>query len=75
MGVCEKVRQCSGADLGGGGRGSGSPLTLNFEAQIFAATATPLRDVGKNLAWASLQNPGSALHACTGEETTAERTV
>ena len=37
-----------GADLGGGG--PGPPLTPQFEAPIFAATATPLRDVGKILA-------------------------
>ena len=36
----------SGADLGGGGLGP-APPTPHFEAQIFAAAVTPLRDVGK----------------------------
>ena len=44
----------AGADLGGG-------LTLNFEAQIFAAAATLLRDVGKiSLGPPFYTNPGSA---------------
>ena len=41
----------AGVDLGGGG-GLGArvpPPTPNFEAQIFAAAATPLRNVGKIL--------------------------
>ena len=52
----------SGADLGGGPRGPGPPpLTPNFEAQIFAASATPLRDVGKISAGPPpYTNPGSA---------------
>ena len=38
----------SGADLGGRGAGGpGSPLTPYFEAQMFAATTTALRDLGK----------------------------
>ena len=48
-----------GADLG--------PPTPNpnFEAQIFAVTATPLRDVGKiSLGPPSYTNPGSAPEKC-----------
>ena len=36
----------AGADLGGGPWGP-APLTPHFEAQIFAAAATPLHNVGK----------------------------
>ena len=51
----------------GGGLGArGPPLTPYFEAQLFAATATPLRDVGdvgdvgKISAAPPYTNPGSA---------------
>ena len=53
----------SGADLGGGGAGGpGRPLTAHFEAQFFAAAATPLRNVGKISAGPPppYTNPGSA---------------
>ena len=36
------------------------PSTPNFEAQIFAAATTPLRDVGKNSLGPHYANPRSA---------------
>ena len=50
----------SGADLGGA-LGAQAPPTPHFEAQIFAAVATPLCDVGKiSAGHPPYTNPGSA---------------
>ena len=59
----QKLKCKSGADLGGGGGpgGPATPPTPNFEAQIFAAAAILLCDVGKiSLAPPPYTNPGSA---------------
>ena len=45
---------------GGGIWGPSPPPNLNFEAQIFAATVAPLRDVGKISLAPPYTNPGSA---------------
>ena len=56
--VLEFVYRCGSR---GGARAPGLPPTPHFEAQIFAAIVTPLRDVGKISAGPPpYTNPGSA---------------
>ena len=50
----------------GGGLGARLPMAPNFEAQIFATAATPLRNVGKMSLGPPYTNRGSAPASLLG---------